>query len=83
MAAGHGAVLARRQHIRVHPTVAVVIRDLTRELGVQREARPGERPKAELSHQSRAMNPPDLPEAAQATPVRSITVTATPRRDRK
>jgi hypothetical protein len=43
MAAGHGAVLARRQHIRVHPTVAVVIRDLTRELGVQREARPGER----------------------------------------
>jgi hypothetical protein len=29
------------------------------------------------------MNPPDLPDAAQATPVRSTAVTATPRSDKK
>src|SRR5216684_3819630 len=40
-------------------------------------------PSGESSHQSSARNPPDLPEAAHATPVRSTMVTATPRCARK
>ena len=83
VAAPHRPVLARREHEGVHAAVAVVACDLTREAGVQGKARPGERAQGELSHQSRAMKPPDLPEAAQATPVRSITVTAMPRCVRK
>src|SRR5262249_5963434 len=40
-------------------------------------------PSGEPSHQSSARKPPDLPDAAQATPERSTTVTRTPRRARK
>src|SRR5262245_9422901 len=40
-------------------------------------------PSGESSHQSSARKPPDLPDAAQATPERSTTVTSTPRRARK
>jgi len=35
------------------------------------------------AHQSYARNPPALPEAALATPVRSTMITSTPRRARK
>ena len=64
------------------PSIAIVHPQRLRQLSMQLKTLAGEGARGELSHQSRARNPPALPEAAQATPQRSMTVAATPRSER-
>jgi hypothetical protein len=67
----------------VQAAVAPVIIDLFRQPRVQGEAAACQRFERIPSHQSSARKPPDFPEAAQATAVRSTTMTSAPRRLRK
>ena len=82
MAACHPALLARREHVGVHAAVPVVGAELLGSAAWSAKLRRASGPTGEPSHQSSARKPPDLPDAAHATPVRSTTVTRTPRRVR-
>ena len=74
------AARGRRTHRRCHALVAPVAVDLVGSWAWRAKLRRASASSGLPAHQSSARNAPALPDEAQATPVRSTTVTSAPRR---